>query len=243
MVNANTLLSELTEAGQHPDRALLDRVKARGTAVVPSLIALATDEALHFAGQDSPAIWAPLHAIQLLGELGAAEAAEPLLPLFDWQDDDWLAAALKDAFGRIGRPAVGPLRQLLSDRGKDIWTRARVASALTGVAEHHPQLRAEVVAILTARLDDAMPQTPDDGTFNAFVIGELLNLQATEAMPAIQRAFDAGRVDRFVVDEWSVRQEFGLPAGWRRRRLAVPGRGRRRCGRWAGMNRARAAAA
>ena len=114
MVNADPLLSELCEAGQHPDRALLDRVKARGAAVVPALIALATDETLHFAGQDSPAIWAPLHAIQLLGELGATEAIEPLLPLFAWQDDDWLAAALKDAFGRevqaVLRPVVGDRR-------------------------------------------------------------------------------------------------------------------------------------
>jgi hypothetical protein len=213
MSEMDTLLSELREAGQHPDRALLDRIAALGPAVIPALIEIATDESLHFAETDSPAVWAPLHAVQLLGELRAVEAIEPLLPLFAWEDDDWIAYALADAFGQIGAPAVPALTGLLQDRAHDIWMRARVASALTAIAERHPELRAEVVSILTARLDPAESRTPDDETFNGFIICELLDLTATESLPAILRAYSEDRVDRLVVDDQDVWRELGLSPG------------------------------
>src|SRR5579884_2204456 len=85
------LLGELRRAGQTPKRALLDRVKAQGQAAVPPLIVMAVDDALHNADSDSAEVWAPLHAIQLLGEMGAVEAVEQLLPLFGRVDEDYLA--------------------------------------------------------------------------------------------------------------------------------------------------------
>src|SRR2546430_4843702 len=64
--DVNEVLAALRRAGQHPDGALLDRVKALGPAVVRPLIAMATDEGLHWAGQESPEVWAPPHAIPIL---------------------------------------------------------------------------------------------------------------------------------------------------------------------------------
>ena len=93
MTDPNAPLSRLRQAGQHPERSLLAQVKALGPAVAGPLVEMATDRRLHEAETGSPEVWAPLHAIRLLGELGAPEAVEPLLPLFAW-DDDWLAEAL-----------------------------------------------------------------------------------------------------------------------------------------------------
>ena len=93
--DVDELLAELRGAGKEPDRELLDRIKACGHSVVPRLVTMAVDESLHFADQDSPEVWAPLHAIKLLGELGADEAIEPLLPLLAW-DDDWLDQTLPE---------------------------------------------------------------------------------------------------------------------------------------------------
>src|SRR5919109_2235319 len=87
--SVNEALEQLRPAGQHPDQALLDRVKALGPAAVRPLIEMATDESLHGAETESPQVWAPLHAIEILGELAAAEAVEPLLPLLA-SDDEWL---------------------------------------------------------------------------------------------------------------------------------------------------------
>src|SRR4051794_11053942 len=188
-------LADLRRVGQHPPRELLDRVAALGPAAVPRLIEMATAEELHGADQDSPEVWAPLHAIQLLGELGAAEAVEPLLPLLD-EDDDWLGPALAEAFGRIGRPALAPARDYLFDRARTLWARARAAAAPTPIAQRHPGLRREVVAALVARLEPAESRTPEDETLNAFVVSELLDLEAVEAESAIVRAYREDRVDR-----------------------------------------------
>ena len=208
--DVNEVLAQLRRAGQHPDPALLDRVKALGPAAVRSLIEIATDESLHGAETESPEVWAPLHAIEILGELGAAEAVEPLLSLLA-SDDEWLDQLLPECLGRIGAPALPPLRAYLFDRAHDVWARSRAAEALKQMAQRHPDLRADVVDALAARLDRAETQAPDDEKLNAFVISDLLDLQAAEAGPAILRAFDEDRVDRRIVDADSVYEELDLP--------------------------------
>jgi tetratricopeptide (TPR) repeat protein len=207
------LLARLRQAGQHPDQGLLDQIKALGPAAAGPLVEIATDEKLHYADQESPEVWAPLHAVRLLGELEAAEAVEPLLPLFG-MDDDWLAEALPEAFGRIGRPALQPLRELLFDRTQDeIWAAGRAATGLRKIAEHHPELRADAVAALVDRLDPKETRVPDDETLNAYVIVELGDLGATEAAPAIRRAFDEDRVDTSVTRPEDTEADLGVPIG------------------------------
>lgn len=215
------LLGQLCQVGQQPDRALLDRVKAHGQAAVRPLIQMAVDEKLHHADSTSPEVWAPLHAIQILGELGSAEAIEPLLPLFDQLNDDALAEILPQAFGGIGAPAVAPLRTVLVDRARDVWPRVRAAESLGEIGRRHPETRAEVTSALIARLDPAESQVPDDECLNGFVICELLDLKAVEAEPAIRRAFDEDRVDTSIIDLDHFLEELGLPSELRPDRTAA----------------------
>jgi hypothetical protein len=205
------LLGELCQAGQKPRRTLLDRVKAHGQAAVPPLLEMVVDEKLHNADSNSPEVWAPLHAIQLLGELGAPDAIESLLPLFDWVDDDYLAEMLPEAFGGIGAPAVAPLRALLFDRGKNVWARVRAAESLRKIGQGHPETRSDVVSGLVARLDPVESQVPEDEILNGFVISELLDLRAVEAAPAIRQAFRQNRVDTSIVDLDDALKDLGLP--------------------------------
>ena len=194
------LLGELRQAGQTPDQTLLERIKQHGQAAVRPLLELAVDEELNNAESDRPEVWAPLHAIQLLGDLGAAEAVEPLLPFFDWVEDDYLAETLPGAFGGIGAPAVLPLRGLLFDRSHDVWARVRVADSLGEIAKRHPATRFDVVSALVARLDPAESQVPEDEIVNGAVISQLLELKAVEAAPMILQAFEEDRVDTSIVD-------------------------------------------
>jgi len=207
--DVNALLEELRQAGEEPAPALLDGIKALGSAAIRPLVALATDEALHNADPEDPEGWAPLHAIEILGELGAAEAVEPLLPLLEWHDDA-LIELLPVALGRIGQPAVAPLRALLSDHSGDMWTRESAAAALAHVAQHHPDARDEVVAILVEALDAAEPHTPASETLSGMIVSRLLDLEAKEAAPAIARAFADDRVDQRIVDLAWARYELGL---------------------------------
>jgi hypothetical protein len=221
----NELLIELRQAGEVPDRALLDRIKAHGEATVPALIEMALDETLHHAPSDSPAIWAPLHAIQLLGEIGAPRAIEPLLSLVDWIDDDYLGQILPAAFGGIGAPAVAPLRALLFDRGRNVWARGRAADSLSKIGQGHPEVRSEVLSALVTCLGRDKAQGPDDRILNALAVCELLALKAVEAAPAIRQAFREDRVDTSIVDFDYALDELGLSPERpvRARQLAWPG--------------------
>jgi hypothetical protein len=52
--DVDTLLTESRLAGKHPDPALLEKIKALGATVVPSLIAMALDEQYYEADSESP---------------------------------------------------------------------------------------------------------------------------------------------------------------------------------------------
>jgi tetratricopeptide (TPR) repeat protein len=204
------LREELIRAGEQPDPTLFARIAALGSAVIPGLIELATDSTFDEAEQDDPAVWTPLHAIRILGEMQAAAAVEPFMTLLG-SDDYTVADAVQEALGRIGAPALPPLCKLLPDRSQDASLRNRAAAALQEAAKSHPELRADVVEALVAQLDPAETQTPEDERLNAFVIGALLDIQAVEALPAIERAFSDDRVDTSIVDFGSVQREFDLP--------------------------------
>ncbi len=204
-------LSELLQAGKEPEQGLLDRVVAFGPATVPALIEMATDETLHQADSESPEVWAPLHAANLLGELQAAEAVKPLLPLLQ-MDDDWLADALPEVYGKIGEPALEPLRAYLFDRAQGVWGRITAARALEQIAQYHSQTRARVVDALTSRLDPEHSREPDDEVLNGFIVSYLVDLKATEAMSAIRGAYEQDRVDTSIVGELGdVQADLGLP--------------------------------
>ncbi|HEU0298899.1 MAG TPA: hypothetical protein VFR37_05575, partial [Longimicrobium sp.] len=71
-----------------------------------------------------------------------------------------------------------------------------------------PQVRDEVAALLTDQLRRWAEQ---DGTMNAFLIADLLDLPAVEAAPVMREAFEAGAVDESVAGDWeNVQVALGL---------------------------------
>ena len=81
---------------------------------VPQLIELALDDDINDLKQTDPAVWSPLHALAILGELRAVEAVEPLLEMMDW-DDEWIEAQLPEVYGAIGAPALPALKAYAMD--------------------------------------------------------------------------------------------------------------------------------
>jgi HEAT repeat protein len=182
---------------------------------VPELIRMAADEDLHFADSDSLEVWAPVHAWRALGQLRAEVALKPLLELLerfadDIKSDDYALDELPEVFGLIGRTALPDLTAYLQD--DEHLDRARIAatSALRCVAEHDPATRDEIVAILLQQLQQFDVQ--DEG-FNGFLISDLVDLKAQEALFVIEQAFAAGAVDEMIMGDWEdVQIKFGLKA-------------------------------
>ena len=206
------LMEELLYVGQKLPRKLKKRVIAQGDAVIQPLIEMALDEELHWADQDSPFVWAPLHAIEILGEMRAEAAIEPLLSLLKMENfDEWLRDALLSAYAKIGPPAIPTLQAYAADRDHDAFARDEAMGALAAIAQKHPRTRAQIISFLTGLLVPPPPGVEDDYTFNAFVICTLLDLKATEAYDDIKRAFDDLRVDDLMVGLDDVHRELGLP--------------------------------
>ncbi len=188
-------LNALLEEGEELSEETRNRVRAFGSLAIHELIKIATSEDLNTAPSDEPQVWAPLHAIEILGDLNAIQAIEPLLSMFDQLEDDWLDQYLPEFFGKLGEPGISPLEKILADPRKSPHIHARVSQSLVKIVERHPETRARVIAILAPYLEPEHTQTADQELRAGFIVGDLCDLRATETLPAIRRAFAEDRVD------------------------------------------------
>jgi hypothetical protein len=181
-----------------------------GPEHIRELIRLLHDEEL--ATSQDPEWYSQMHAWRALGQLRAEAAIEPLLDLLAGQDgedwSDWVTEEVPNVLGMIGPVAIAPTVARLEKRGSQEWPPIYFARTLTEIAKRHPETRDEVVRQLCRVL-----QTPvmNDPGVNGSVIGNLLDLKATEAWPVVEKAFESDNVDLMVAgDAAEVKYELGL---------------------------------
>lgn len=178
---------------------------------VPDLIRMMLDDDLNNADGESREVWAPLHAWRALGQLRAVDAIEPLLSLLrriDEQDDDWVGEELPRVFSMIGAPAIPALSAYLADAAHGLYARIAAAHSLEWIARRYTSAREQSFAAISVQLER---YTEHDPTLNAFLISYLLDLEAVEVAPLIERAFASDQVDLAVAGDWEDAQiELGL---------------------------------
>jgi hypothetical protein len=165
---------------------------------LPDLLRMARDRGLYTANGDTDEVWAPLHAVHALADLDASTVVPELIPLFDL-DDDWLSTALPELLGTIGAPALEPTRAYLADHARWAYGHSQASDALEKIAEQHPELREQVVAILSDVLRDAEHYHE---VANTAAMDSLVELGAVEALPLIRRAFELGQIDEMMRGAW-----------------------------------------
>ncbi|MFQ5855845.1 MAG: hypothetical protein ACE5LU_09410 [Anaerolineae bacterium] len=202
-------LDEILTWGKHGDLQSMLRKLRPPEKYISDLIRMALDLELLWTSSDDPKVYAPTHALQLLGMLHAVEAAEPLLDLLDL-DQDWVPGELPEAYAGIGPAAIPFLQRYLTDREQLEYGRVRATHALQKIAAAHPTERDRVVSILREQLRRGRQV---DRGLNAFLISHLIDLQAEEALDEIKAAYLANKVDRMIVGNYNdVLAEFGLPS-------------------------------
>ncbi len=185
---------------------------------VPSLI----DVALKWGDPDWPyddvlpgvdpnrAALLPVTAWRTLADLRAEEAVEPLVDLvrsLDGDLDEWMLDDLPLVFAKIGKSAFDPLAELARDRDFTSETRSIAVAGLAEIAKAHPEVRDDVVEILT----EILAAREDDVELNSNVLVELVELNASEAAEVIERAFSENRVDVGAIGDWDeVRRQLGV---------------------------------
>lgn len=184
---------------------------------VPALIRMATDPALHEAGEKDRAAWAPIHAWRALAQLGAEAAATPLLALMERQiGNAWVYDELPSVLGMIGPAALPGATLLLFDEEKPEPVRLAAARVLADVALETEDRRDEAAAILSKQLEDWKHQSP---SLNAVLVAHLVELQVTAAAPLIEAAFAGEAVDLTVNGDW---EDVQIDLGLIDRRVTTP---------------------
>jgi hypothetical protein len=176
---------------------------------IPDLIRLATDMNLNLGDPEDVIVWAPIHAMRALGQIRAEAAIEPLLSLLkELPDDDWFRETLPKVMGLIGAAAIPVLSTYLADPTQVLFDRINATESFEKIAEEHPETRDACVAALTQQLREFNRNHIE---LNGFLVSSLVHLQALEALPIIEQAFAARRVDLSVMGNWDdVQVDLGL---------------------------------
>ncbi|MBE9010120.1 hypothetical protein IQ250_07875 [Pseudanabaenaceae cyanobacterium LEGE 13415] len=171
---------------------------------IPSLIAMATNDDLYELDSEAAEGWAPVHAWRALGQLQAEAAVMPLLQQSLKYEDpegwrDWMMTELPTVLRMNGIPAIPVLAAWIHDRTLSGWQRSIPIEGLDMIAKSYPEATSDCVAILQKELAQFEANDPE---MNAFVIGSLVDLRVMEAVPLIEQAFAAGKVDELFNGDW-----------------------------------------
>ncbi|MGH2594159.1 MAG: hypothetical protein ACRDGG_11670 [Anaerolineae bacterium] len=104
--------------------------------------------------------------------------------------------------------AIPALTAYLADTSHLLFSRVAASDCLQHIGAQHPEARAECVAAITRQLERFAENDP---TLNGDLVASLLDLNAVESAPVMERAFAASRIDLSVAGDWEdVQVEFGL---------------------------------
>lgn len=184
-----------------------------GPEHIPDLIRMATDRELRGlepeeGEEETSEFWAPVHALRTLGQLHAEAASEPLVNMLAEVDhDQWVQEELPQIYALIGPATIPALITFLGDSTHDVYSRGFAGESLEKIAQKYPESRSECISAISKQLEE---YEENDYELNAFLIASLSHLKAGETLPLIERAFEADRVDEFVIDLDDVYVELGL---------------------------------
>jgi len=183
-------------------------------ALIPELIRLAFDQTLPVDG-------APARAVAILRAWRDAPVAE-LGELSAWLDratGDWRNELLTRRCGKVGGYTTPELEAIAADTQYSVYVRSSATESLVERAERAPAQRERIVAFVRTLLTRPEADTAGEETFVGFLIGDVLDLDARELYPDVQRAFAEDRVDTSIIDLLCVHDRWDLaplPAPHRR---------------------------
>ena len=159
----------------------------------PELVQMVGDLELLTRPSSDPAVYAQIHAMRALAQIGATDWVQPVLDDFRYEeDDDYLMENLPRALGQLGPTVFPQVEAFLDHPETELYARNAMLSYFSTCVEHHPAFRDTIIAALEARLRKAARYDP---SFNAFVVCELMDLQAIEAEATISLAFHLDQIE------------------------------------------------
>jgi len=199
-------VKQLRREGLRPSEQLARSITKAEHAAIGPLLALATDtDLLH---QEAPECFAPIHALRLLGELGAVEIIEPLLRQFpvslEYDEEElpqmWVQEVAQ-IIGHLGAPAIEPLWRIADDEGWNIAARSGALTALGYVTAMAPETHDAIIAGIRERIERS-----DDKLLASHLAIALANLGASDLYPELMAMYRAGKLDQEILPAAAARQ-------------------------------------
>jgi len=192
------LLSKLEELGDQVPRELPQAILAKKQeAVIPLCDVLQDGD--YWEADDNRQLM-PLHAVKLLGMLADPRALPQLVNALIQACKVYDYSIMKDlptVFGRIGPSAIPLLEEFIHvNKGdNEFWyPRSTAADGLLGIALHHPHEQERILTFLHELFSEE-----DDEEFLGFAAKSLLNFSDTSSIPVLEKAFDRGIIDDYII--------------------------------------------
>ena len=170
---------------------------------------------------ESDEVSAPIHAWRALGQLQAQEAITALVELVIQNEElesDWIMEEIPKVMGMIGPASIPVLQEYLKNPEKEVWASVTMSHCLADVGKGNPESRSDCVNALQAGLEH---YAKNDETINGFLISNLADLKATEAVSLVERAYQADRVDLSIMGDF---EEYQIAVGILKERTTPPPR-------------------
>lgn len=193
-VSVDTLMKLLGPADLRPTDKTIRQVLQYGQQAVPGLIQIASDHDLLHSSE--PEVYAPLHALRLLGELMNPEIATMLLLLAndmaEHEEERVPAIWLSDApqlLARLGSQGIDLMFGHLDNPGLPLESRCMAGETLGFIVGVAPEAYDQIVAGLQTRLE-----SDDTAVVTSAVVGLAL-LGVTDSYQQIMRLYREKKID------------------------------------------------
>jgi len=155
----------------------------------------------------------PIHAMLFLGELKAEESLPAILDFLRYENEFirfWLGDTLTEILWQViyktGERQPEKLRDFLLEPQLETFCKSPVSQALSQIALHQPERRAEIIKIYRDVLNGFARTEPGDGLLDSlavgFMLGDLLDIIARELEPEMKKLYELGYVDVGVCGPW-----------------------------------------
>ena len=148
------LLNLLFDCEDWLPRRAVDEFTRRGERMIWPLWQIVKQK--HYWEEDN-GIWAPIHAVFILGAIGGREAVVPLIAALRFADAyecDWVWEALPSIFGRLGEKAAEHLKKLVLDMSNNWFVRGVAMESLASLTIGRSGLEREIFDFISSILKD-----------------------------------------------------------------------------------------
>jgi hypothetical protein len=219
------LLEILGQAGDRPDRELIQECMKRYESLKPDLLVLLTDANDPDWDEDDPRWYWSIHAGRLLLAHREREAIPLFVEILVDDEAETLAEWFESDLHHYGPPLVPHLLAVLNSDTTSEYAKTSIIEILTCIATRFPEARQPVLKALRAQLpplrEDGSVDVEDPGERNidlwTFVANGLGELGDKRCLPHIEALHKQGLINETIYGNFKdYQKEFFSPQGFHR---------------------------